>query len=113
MQHFSLFIQVAGLEEKWVEVKRHAAEVPEGTRTSLDEALSCKEAQRLHVLWSYEAAASGYKAAFIQLLASVFLLLCRLFVDVPSCCQSLVVHLSWIVLSCGEARAEHGGSCDT
>lgn len=49
MQHLSLLVEVAGLEEKWVEVKRHTGEVFQSSRTSLNEALSSKESQGLHV----------------------------------------------------------------
>lgn len=49
MQQVSLLMEVAGLEEKWVEVKRHTIEVLQSSRTTLGEALSCKESQCLHV----------------------------------------------------------------
>lgn len=49
MQHLSLLVEVAGLEEKRVEVKRHIGEVFQNSRTSLNEALSSKESQGLHV----------------------------------------------------------------
>lgn len=49
MQQDSLLMEVAGLEDNWVEVKRHTTEVFQGSRATLDEALSSKESQRLHV----------------------------------------------------------------
>lgn len=45
MQQVSLLMEVAGLEEKWVEVKRHTVEVLQSTRTTLDKALSSKESE--------------------------------------------------------------------
>ncbi len=48
-QHVGLLMEVAGLEEKWVEVKRHTVEVLQRTRTTLDEALGSEESQCLHV----------------------------------------------------------------
>lgn len=41
-------MEVAGLEEKWVEVKRHTVEVLQSGWTSLNKALSSEESQRLH-----------------------------------------------------------------
>lgn len=49
MQHVSLLMEVAGLEEKWVEVKGHTVEVLQSIRTALGEALSSNESQGLHV----------------------------------------------------------------
>lgn len=51
VQQVSLLVEVAGLEEEWVEVKRHPVKPLPGTHVSLDEALSSKESQRLHVSW--------------------------------------------------------------
>ncbi len=53
MQEVSLLMEVAGLKEKWVEVKRHAVKVLLSTGTTLDEAFSSKESQRLHVFRIY------------------------------------------------------------
>lgn len=51
MQQVSLLMEVAGLEEEWVEVKRHPVKPLLGTRDSSDEALGSQESQRLHVSW--------------------------------------------------------------
>lgn len=51
VQQVSLLVEVAGLQEEWVEVKRHPVKLLSGTRASSDEALSSKESQRLHVSW--------------------------------------------------------------
>lgn len=48
MQQVSLLMEVAGLKEEWVEVKRHTVEVLFSTLATLDEALSSEESQRLH-----------------------------------------------------------------
>lgn len=45
MEKVSLLVEVAGLKEKRVDVKRHTAEVLLSTRTTLDETLSSKESQ--------------------------------------------------------------------
>lgn len=42
-------MEVAGLEDNWVEVERHAAEVFQSSGATPDEALGGKESQRLHV----------------------------------------------------------------
>lgn len=49
MQQVGLLMEVAGLKDERVEVKRHTAEVLQSTRTGLDEALGSEESQGLHV----------------------------------------------------------------
>lgn len=48
MQQVSLLMEVAGLEEEWVEVNRHTAEVLLSTRATLGKFFSSEESQRLH-----------------------------------------------------------------
>lgn len=49
VQQVSLLMEVAGLEEEWVEIKRHQVEILLSTGPNLDEALGSKESQGLHV----------------------------------------------------------------
>lgn len=51
VQQASLLVEVAGLEEEWVEVKRHPVKPLAATGARPDEALSGEESQRLHVSW--------------------------------------------------------------
>ena len=49
VQQVGLLVKVAGLEEKWVEIKRQTVEVLQSRWTSLSETLGSQESQGLHV----------------------------------------------------------------
>lgn len=66
MQQVSLLMEVAGLEEEWVEVKRHPVKPLLGTRDSSDEALGSQESQRLHVSWFDFQQHPRYKTADVR-----------------------------------------------
>ena len=79
MQQDSLLMEVAGLEDNWVEVKRHTTEVFQGSGATLDEALSSEESQRLHVSVSFLVVdeSCSQTALPASVTAALLFILCR------------------------------------
>ena len=48
MEEEGLLVQVAGIEEEWIEIEQQTAKVLHGARATLSEALGSKKPQALH-----------------------------------------------------------------